>query len=78
MKSNPVVRNALEEFKENELIIASKLYKEKLRSRSYGLAERDKKVFLELKKKKAPRQMPWGFSLPYLREVDCQRFIMAS
>ena len=27
------------------------LYKEKLRSRSYGLAERDKKVFLELKKK---------------------------
>lgn len=30
MKSNPVVRNALAEFKENELIIASKLYKEKL------------------------------------------------
>lgn len=30
MKSNPVVRNALEEFKENELIIASKLYREKL------------------------------------------------
>ena len=30
MKSTLVVRNALEEFKENELIIASKLYKEKL------------------------------------------------
>ena len=30
MKSNPVVRNALREFKENELIIASRLYKEKL------------------------------------------------
>ena len=30
MKSNPVVGNALAEFKENELIIASKLYKEKL------------------------------------------------
>lgn len=30
MKSNPVVRNALAEFKPNELIIASKLYKEKL------------------------------------------------
>ncbi len=30
MKSNPVIRNTLEEFKENELIIASKLYKEKL------------------------------------------------
>ena len=30
MKNNPVVRNALEEFKENELIIASKLYREKL------------------------------------------------
>ena len=32
MKSNPVIRNTLEEFKENELIIASKLYKEKLSS----------------------------------------------
>lgn len=30
MKSNPVVKNALTEFKENELIIASKLYREKL------------------------------------------------
>lgn len=30
MKSNPVVRSALREFKENELIIASRLYKEKL------------------------------------------------
>lgn len=30
MKSNPVVRNALAEFEPNELIIASKLYKEKL------------------------------------------------
>lgn len=30
MKSNPVVRNALAEFMENELIIASKLYREKL------------------------------------------------
>ncbi|MBQ2903125.1 MAG: hypothetical protein IJE48_01875 [Clostridia bacterium] len=30
MKSNPVVKNALGEFRENELIIASKLYKEKL------------------------------------------------
>lgn len=30
MKSNPVVRNALAEFKANELIIASKLYKENL------------------------------------------------
>lgn len=30
MKNNPVVRNALAEFEENELIIASKLYKEKL------------------------------------------------
>ena len=30
MKNNPVVRNALAGFKENELIIASKLYKEKL------------------------------------------------
>lgn len=32
MKGTLVVRNALEEFKENELIIASKLYKEKLSS----------------------------------------------
>lgn len=32
MKSNPVVKNALAEFKENELIIASKLYREKLSS----------------------------------------------
>ena len=32
MKSNPVVRNALAEFKENELIVASKLYREKLSS----------------------------------------------
>jgi hypothetical protein len=30
MKSNPVVRNALEGFKENELIVASKLYREEL------------------------------------------------
>ena len=30
MKSNPVVKNALAEFKENELIVASKLYREKL------------------------------------------------
>lgn len=30
MKNNPVVRNALAEFKANELIIASKLYKENL------------------------------------------------
>lgn len=30
MKSTLVIKNALEEFKENELIIASKLYKEKL------------------------------------------------
>lgn len=30
MRSNPVVRNALAEFRENELIIASKLYREKL------------------------------------------------
>lgn len=30
MKGNPVVRDALAEFKENELIIASKLYREKL------------------------------------------------
>ena len=30
MKSNPVVKNALTEFKENELIVASKLYREKL------------------------------------------------
>lgn len=30
MKSNPVVRDALAEFKENELIIASKFYREKL------------------------------------------------
>ncbi len=30
MKSNPVVRNALAEFRENELIIASKLYREEL------------------------------------------------
>ena len=30
MKNNPVVRNTLAEFEENELIIASKLYKEKL------------------------------------------------
>lgn len=32
MKRNPVVKNALAEFKENELIVASKLYKEKLAS----------------------------------------------
>lgn len=32
MKSNPVVKNALAEFKENELIVASKLYREKLSS----------------------------------------------
>lgn len=30
MKGNPIVRNALAEFETNELIIASKLYKEKL------------------------------------------------
>lgn len=30
MKGNPIVRNALAEFEANELIIASKLYKEKL------------------------------------------------
>ena len=30
MKSNPVVKNALTEFKENELIVASKLYREEL------------------------------------------------
>ena len=30
MKSNPIVKNALAEFKENELIVASKLYREKL------------------------------------------------
>lgn len=30
MKSNPVVKNALAEFKANELIIANKLFKEKL------------------------------------------------
>ena len=30
MKCNPIVRNALAEFEANELIIASKLYKEKL------------------------------------------------
>lgn len=30
MRSNPVVKDALAEFRENELIIASKLYKEKL------------------------------------------------
>ncbi len=30
MKSNPVVRNALAEFESNQLIIAGKLYKEKL------------------------------------------------
>ncbi len=33
MKSNPIVKEALAEFKENELIIASKLYKEKLAGR---------------------------------------------
>lgn len=32
MKRNPVVKNALAEFKENELIVASRLYKEKLAS----------------------------------------------
>ena len=32
MKSNPVVKDALAGFKENELIVASKLYKEKLSS----------------------------------------------
>lgn len=32
MKRNPVVKNVLAEFKENELIVASKLYKEKLAS----------------------------------------------
>ena len=32
MKSNPVVKNALAEYKENELIVASKLYREKLSS----------------------------------------------
>ena len=30
MKGNPVVKNALAEFEENELIVASKLYREKL------------------------------------------------
>lgn len=30
MKSNPVVKNALESYKENELIFASKLYRDKL------------------------------------------------
>ena len=30
MKGNPIVRNALDGFKPNELIVASKLYKEKL------------------------------------------------
>ena len=30
MKGNPVVRNALAEFKENELIMASRVYREKL------------------------------------------------
>lgn len=33
MKGNPVVRDVLAEFKENELIIASKLYREKLVNR---------------------------------------------
>lgn len=38
LKSNPIVRNALIEFKTNELIIASKLYKEKLSGQISELA----------------------------------------
>ena len=38
MKSNPAVRNALAEFEENELIIASKLYREELSDRISEMA----------------------------------------